>query len=821
MSMQKPSIHQYSWRAGLTVVLVCLFQSSSNAHGETWHIVLGNPGASDLAIRYAIEDLNAAGKPLGIDFVSVQKSEADGVNTIAVGDEHRNPLTSAWRRQGVVSLEGVANPQGFEIRPVRISGARAMVVAGGSVEGDVYGLYWLWDRLRVFKSVPELEVKREPALVVRSGNATTLKALRTALRYTANWVMSIDGNGLIPWDEELLRTESATNRIEGQRLLDEAKKLHIRLLAYFDEYSYLPSELEAHHASLTPADPALWDLLQDKYRRLFTAMPELDGVCIRTGELTRVVEPLKPYDVMHEPALPEWPLDRRYRTFLQKLHEVVVGEFGKIYYHRTWVTNTTEQHSNPEVYKAIFTAEVPTENLYLSPYLTMGDRWFYQPINPTFNLTPHKMLVLLAPMNYHEGSRSTVFPTYPGLYFREGFDAIWRGAEGNIVGSQFGAVGGDGWGSNELTAYTAFRMSWNPQEDPRAIAEDFAAIHFGRGAAKAMGDVIMMSGEAFKHGLYVKPMAESIRGNTLPHLRLDTFVVQGFPALDHGKEHLLWLRRTIYEPSLPRMEEAVRYLDQGVELTVRMLDTGRAAQTHFDSPAMARKVLESLDAAHLLVATNCAYIKVCFAYFDYRDSKSDEARDILHARTSELKKTVERFRAVPGFDYKLYGIDQLIRSADAALTDLTAEEARLSRAPEAERVFEVVRTAQQKEAEVLASLPSEATKVLHWKGMVDGRDILHIRGGEVTIEHLMADAIQESEAEVPAPLPARRVSVVVRDLRSPALHPFVLEQPTPENDFTAKVYLFDQAPGYGQWEFEVYYIDKEPESLGLNAPWLD
>jgi hypothetical protein len=281
--MRKRSIYQYSWCAGLTVVLVCLFQGGPSAHGETWHLVLGDQGASDLAIRYAIEDLNEAGKPLGIDFVSVQKSKADGVNTIAVGDEHRNPLTSAWRRQGVVSFEGVSNPQGFEIRPVRISGARAMVVAGGSVEGDVYGLYWLWDRLRVFKSVPELEVQREPALVVRSGNATTLKALRTALRYTANWVMSIDGNGLIPWDEEPLRTESATNRIEGQRLLDEAKGLHIKLLAYFDEYSYLPSELEARHASLTPADSALWELFQDKYRRCLRQCPNLTASASERG----------------------------------------------------------------------------------------------------------------------------------------------------------------------------------------------------------------------------------------------------------------------------------------------------------------------------------------------------------------------------------------------------------------------------------------------------------------------------------------------------------------------------------------------------------
>ncbi len=784
---------------------------STPATSEEWSILIDDVRGKDTAIMLAVNDLIQAGKPLGIDFSVAGPNEPVSGNRIVVGYD-------AVAQSGI-AVDPATHQEGFRIHADTISGERLVAIAGGSIAGDVYGLYWLWDRLRVYKEIPEMDVERVPALEIRSGGGPSEQDMRNALRYTVNWTTSADTNSLVSYDDEPLATQNAQTRAATQELIDYAHALHMKFFSVADEFSYLPTVMEEMGASPDPSNDALWTMLQDKYRRLFQAMPAIDGIRIRTGEHTRVVEPWKPYDVMHEPDLPEWPLERRYQTFLQKLHEVVVGEFDKIYYHRTWVTGATEQHSNAEVYRAIFTDAVPTENLYLSPYLTRGDRWFYQPINPTFNLTPHKMLVLLASMNYHEDGSVTIFPTYPGLYFQEGFDKLWRDRESNIVGSQFGSAAGDGWDSNDLTVYTAFRMSWDPLEDPRSIAEDFASIHFGRDVAKTMGEVIMLSGDAYKDGLYIKPVAEAAEWNTLPHLRLTTFPVRGFPDIDRGKEHVQWLYETMYRPCRDRIRETLEYLDQGLTSAERMLTLGQEARADFDDPEVAQRVIESLDLTRLLVQTNNRYVRTCFAFFEYRAERSDAARSRLASEYDNLQSVIEAFRAAPGFGYKLYGIEQLLENVEEALADPERAELALETAPDAEGVADAIAEQQADNRRLVESHLEDAVKILYWNGRVDGKDILSIRGDAVSIEHVAADPIHVIESRIETPLPAKPGTVFVRDIRSSEIHPFVLEHPSAENDYTAKIYFFDPGPGYAPWEMEVYYLHNTPETLDAALPW--
>ena len=68
-------------------------------------------------------------------------------------------------------------------------------------------------------------------------------------------------------------------------------------------------------------------------------------------------------------------------------------------------------------------------------------------------------------------------------------------------------------------------------------------------------------------------------------------------------------------------------------------------------------------------------------------------------------------------------------------------------------------------------------------------------------------------------MPDRPVTVIVNDIESQTIHPFVLEQPAPDNGFTLKLFLSDRGRGYSWWEFELYYADRPPEELGLAVPW--
>ena len=151
---------------------------------------------------------------------------------------------------------------------------------------------------------------------------------------------------LIPWDSEPEATENKKNREKTKELIKYAHELHLKYFVYSDEFTYHPSLIEKSGATLNLEDPLFWEAVQEKYRTLFRSMPEIDGVGIRTGESTQVWGNYRAFDVMHQDKASEWPLDKRYRTLVNKIYDVVVKEFGKLYYQRTWVTSMHEQHSH-------------------------------------------------------------------------------------------------------------------------------------------------------------------------------------------------------------------------------------------------------------------------------------------------------------------------------------------------------------------------------------------------------------------------------------------------------------------------------------------
>ena len=767
-----------------------------------WYVGASPAAREDAAIRAAIEDLQETGATLGEVILSGHVPE-DAQQFILVGDAASNPAIAELAAAGM-SANPPDDPQGFAIRTFHHNGKRSIVVTGGGIQGHVYGLYWLWDRMRVHWKLPDIETTRVPALKVRHLGGFTSGDIRQALRYTATWVSDYDVLNLVPWGVEPEDTDNTRNRAALQVLLDEAHAFHLKYLVYCDEFSYHPAWLAARGATLDLDDPKLWEALQAKYRALFEALPDLDGVRIRTGEHTRVGGNYRPLDMMHAPENEAWPLDRRYRTFVQKLHEVVVGEFDKIYFHRTWVANAQEQHSNAEQYTAIFTGEVPTEKLWLSPYMSLADRWYYQPYNPTFNLTPHKMVVLLSTLDYHAAGNE-VFPSFPGQYHQGGMLEVLAAPNSNLDGVHFSVPAKEGWDTGSLTGYVAFRLAWEPWADLNAIARDFASIHLGPEAAPEMARALLLSHEAYKDGIYIKPVAEGIVGNTLPHLRLTTFPLQGIPQLDHGRAHIEWLRDTMMGPCRGREDETLAYLDLGLAAARVIEEASLRAKLLVRTPALAESLVRGAAQTRWLVETNMAYVVLCLSYFAYDESPTPENHAVLVTAIDAMRDSRTRFTELEGFSYKLYGIDQLMENAQAALDDLPTAKQTLANAPTTEGAYVEIARRQSADQKKLAQPDHGYTKALRWRGQVDGKDLLCIQGDRVWIEHLAYDDIQSVTQDLVTPLPAKPVDVVVRDIESQEPHPFVLTQPTAENDYTATLYLYNRPPGYNWWEFEVYF----------------
>ncbi len=788
------------------------------SHAQTdWRVAVSPASLKDEAISVCLSDLIETGRENGLILKTVTDERTPSANAIVVGDASRNRITADLRRRGALELVGVEHPQGYEIVPVADGNRTIVVVAGGSLIGDVYGLYWIWDRIRVLKRVPTDQVKHQPDLETRYTRIPVRSRadIRRALRYRLNLVFGETPLRLVPWDAEPERTENRKARAQARELAEYAHALHMKFMPFGTEFTYHPSLLAEFGATLSPSDPRLWDAVRAKFRRLLQAMPELDGVATFTGEEQNYWGNYQTFDVMHDGEGCDWSLAKRYRAFVKAVWDVVVGEFDKDLLHRTWITNAHEQQSQPEVYRSVFTDDVPTRNLYLIPSFTQNDRWWYQPYNPTLNQTPHNMMVVCETMDYHGGAN--VFPTYPGTYFQAGLTSMLRAGKSNLKGASLDMPAKEGWDTRSLTAYTVSRLTWDHQDKPRDIAADYCAIYFGRSLAEAMADICLLSPSAYKYGLYIEPVAYGAF-SSLPHIRVGNFVAEGYPSIDGGKEHLEFLRE-IYLRCKPWIPETLTYLDHGLDVAKTMERKYAAVKTRVPDKGFAAKVADSLKLTRLLIQANHFYTKTFLAYFQYSEDPTDENLRALGRLFEELTTTRKAFVDAPGFDYHLFGVDELIKNVRQTLEDPEGARKALARAPSRDQIERTVAQQQSRYREVLRTHGDKATKILYWEGRVDGRDILSVRGDHLETEHLRWDPIYFQNHTFSTPLPQKAGTVIVEDIESEPMHPFILEQPSAENDYTAKIYLYD-VPGGAHWvKFNLYFINEGPEALGLRLPW--
>lgn len=795
---------------------------------EPWTVVVPPALRADTAISVALEDLQQTGADLGIEIGAVDDSSLPPANGILLGTLVENRQTERVLGGGFLPLAPPDNPEGYGIQPLAREDNHYLLVSSRGAIGYAYALYWIRDRMLVNKAIPvTLEAHREPAMAVRLGGAwgrwgfggRNKDDMRLALRNSINWVAGAPILDLVPWDAEPEATNNAKNREETRALIDYAHSLHMKYFSFANEFTYHPSLLEKHGATLSPADPKFWDAIQDKFRMLFTALPELDGVELCNDDISGFWENYVPYDLMHENPEADWSYPKRFRTFVKKVHEVVAEEFDKQYFHFTWSLVDHEVHTQPAVFREIFTDDVPTNNLYLMPKVTRADRWWHQPYNPTFNLTKHDTIVLFETMNYYEGGKTRLFPTFSGDYFQRGLQTFLLPEESNLKGAAMLAnIPGNGWGTRDAYAYVLYRLMWNPNEDMGQIARDFCAIHFGPDVAEGMAEIYRNSAQAYKYGLHIEPISYG-QFNSFYHMRVGVFPVEGYPNIDHGREHLAWLRK-IYLRIKPWETETLDDIRHGHATAEAMFSKFHSLEGAFADATQAADVGIRLDTTRWLIQTNLRYVESMLAYFDYLEAPEEDTKKRLAKALADTRATCSSFAALPHMDYKLWGIETLMVAMEDALADLETHRRTQDAAPSRKELESTVASQQLRYKEVLETHQAAAVKFAHVRVLVDGRDIVNVQGDQYRIEHIRWDNPQVQKFSFTAPLPARDVTVIPLDLESRPLHPFMLEQPNAENGYTARLYL-DDLPGGGGWmEFELYYIDQKPEDLGLTTPWM-
>jgi len=348
-------------------------------------------------------------------------------------------------------------------------------------------------------------------------------------------------------------------------------------------------------------------------------------------------------------------------------------------------------------------------------------------------------------------------------------------------------------------------------------AEDICAINFGKNAAEGMAEIYLMTPVAYKYGLHIEPISYG-RFNSFIHMRVNVFPGMGYPQIDDSRGHMEFLQK-VYLRCKPWQYETLDDLDHGLETAKKMVEKYKKIKLEISDKELAQELEDKLNMTRWLIQTNNEYVKTTFDYFAYRENPNETSKQKLIVSYNRLLDTKKIFMATPGFGYKLFGVDLLINSAGEAIEDLAKAEDKLKAAPGKEQLELTIIDQQILYKEMLKKYKDETVKLLHIEVKVDGRDLLIINEDKYKIKNLRWDGAHVQKIKFFDKLPKEEVTVIPLDIESRPMHQFILEQPNKENNFTVTVYLYDKPGADGIMEFELYYIPKSPEEVGLKLPW--
>jgi len=693
--------------------------------------------------------------------------------------------------------------------------------------GIAYSIFFLADRIRVDGALPRLKGMIHPELPYRIAGcggpvssgpegpgdsdqdlAETRERFRAwareAVKRGYNFVVVRNTEDYVPWPDEAYGRRSEGFRKHLKEVLDIAHSHHLKVLLMGDELCYHPSLLEKAGASPSVKDERLWDALRTKYRDLFLSLPDLDGVATRIGENIPRYD-FQTLDPIHSAeSEPDPRIEERYRRFVKVMHEVVVGEFDKIFLHRTWVTNVHEQHSVPQIYSATFTPDVPARNLLISIKLTSGDQWYpYEPYNATFGVTPHTTVAQGELYSGYHGGGSYI--EFPARYFQAALEwAVRRGTRGIFNGLILPSDGPRGLTADAIL-YVFSRLGWNPRMSVEELTKDWAAATFGREVKEEVAEIFLEGSVAVRNGLYIRQ--PGLRNwEPLRHVRTNDFVLKGNPEWDNGKAHDDFLRE-VYLECKPWFDQTISELDYGISTCKKMLERFEAIKGRIRDPEKSKSLESLLSHGLAAVRLNAHYVKAFLYYFRYREDRGEEAKALLEGVLADLEGSLEAYRSEFKY-YNVHGILAFVDLARRALKDLEGAERRLAESPTEEEIQEMFRRARHDDEEALRQHP-EALLIATWKGSVDGRDILRIRGGTFTIEHISDDPIASPVMTTHAELPRDRPCRMVIRVLSKRGTVFIRDQPRAENGYTTTIYVEDRIPGMAPVAFQLFAICEE------------
>ncbi len=415
---------------------------------------------------------------------------------------------------------------------------------------------------------------------------------------------------------------------------------------------------EDNSGRLCAGKPAVLEALKDQVHELFDRWPGASGLIMRTGEVYPESTPHMVGSAVHASNCPVCRgigLVDRLVGFIRAMHDVVIGEAGKVYVHRAWmpaIAHLPNMHDDAGVYREVSGRLPVTEKLAFSFKFTRGDFLRAQGFNPCLLADERPKWIEFQCEREFEGKGA--FPNYQGPIWREFFERLGRGAGKSFeeLKGRFDVWGwsrGGGWGGPYVQ-----REEWidanvhalaGLYREPGAVVTELATGWVGEtfgiaGSAQqtpAVVELLMMSAGVIRKLLYV-----GVAASAEPWLKDDLLDVN---AIWTSAMQVLDLGKT---------EEAIAEKREGHEGAERVRHLFDLAAPALPNQSQAKALSNSL-AYYSSFAGSVVSLFVGFIRFGqwHRGGRKDEgvateARDLLEHAQAHWQHHTQRHALLAG-----------------------------------------------------------------------------------------------------------------------------------------------------------------------------
>ncbi len=437
-------------------------------------------------------------------------------------------------------------------------------------------------------------------------------------------------------------------------LMDDASERGLRVFLETDMLALtgpLRAHLQDRTGGLDVRTDALWRVYRAALEELFSTLPDLGGVVVRIGEAGRLYA-APGWDYHSEPAIDQ-PADLR--AMLAGLLPVCEAHDALLIL-RSWslgVGALGGLHFDPAVYQAAL-GDIRSDHLVISTKLVAGDYYSYLPLNPTLMAGPHQRLIELQARREYEG-----FGAFPNHVVALHAHAMTRVARQNphLMGTYLWTQEGGPlragprslyplhgfWLWIDANVHGTLNLQRGPATSVDQVTAQWVRERLGDDPAlvAAMTELLTLSRQAIRQGLYIRPYAEQraeLQGAELPPLLwiLEWDMVGGWTAV----------LGTVYVASREQLDRAVAEGFSAVTTVHRMQELLAGVSGKIRDPRTAAAMDRSLAYEASLLEALAWYRAAFLGHYHWLDTGDRQSlaaskgaqREFLAVRDAHVRR---------------------------------------------------------------------------------------------------------------------------------------------------------------------------------------